>query len=242
MEIISSQKELSNREKFQFLYAECPISINELMYNMGLFITRQNMMRIFFMNEIYQKILGVHGSIIEGGIRWGQNMALYTTFRGIYEPYNYNRKIIGFDTFNSFVDIDEKDGEHSLDEMELTPDYDKYLDKLLTCHEEFSPISQIQKYEIVKGDACETLPKYLLEHPETVIALIMLDYDVYKPTKVTLEAIKPHLTKGSIIILDEVNHVDWKGETLSLQESFGTTNIKLQHSKYSPNASYFIVE
>jgi hypothetical protein len=50
------------------------------------------------------------------------------------------------------------------------------------------------------------------------------------------------MPKGGIIVLDEINHVDWPGETIAFDETFGIKNIKLQHSKYSPNASYFVVE
>jgi hypothetical protein len=47
---------------------------------------------------------------MEFGVRWGQNMALFTSFRNIYEPYNVSRKIIGFDTFAGFPSISEQDG------------------------------------------------------------------------------------------------------------------------------------
>jgi hypothetical protein len=241
-EIISSQKELIEREKFQQLYKDCPISVDELMYNMGLFISRQYMMRMLFIHELYQKILNVHGVIMEFGVRWGGNMALYESFHGIYEPYNYNRKIVGFDTFESFPSIHEKDGNHTLDEMKLTEDYEKYLGKVLHYHETESPIPQIQKFWLVKGDACQTVPKYFTDHPETIVSLAYLDFDIYEPTKAALFALKGHLTKGSIIALDEAGHPDWPGESLALFETIGIENIKLQHSKYSPNGSYFVVE
>jgi hypothetical protein len=241
-EIISSSKELSAREQFQELYKDCPIPVDELMYNMGLFVSRQHMMRFLFIHEIYQKILPVHGVIMEFGVRWGGNMALYESFRGTYEPFNYNRKIIGFDTFESFPSIHEKDGNHALDEMKLTDNYDEYLEELLQCHENLSPLSQIKKFELIKGDACITLPEYLHRHPETVIALAFCDLDVYEGTEAALIAVKDRMPKGGIIVLDEVGHADWPGETIALDEIFGIKNIKLQHSQYSPNASYIVIE
>jgi hypothetical protein len=224
------------------LYEDCPIPNDEKMYNQFLFISRQHLMRFMFLNEIYQKIVNVHGCIVEAGTRWGQNLAIYTNLRGIYEPYNYNRKIIAFDTFNSFVEFDEKDGKHELNEMALTPNYDEYLDKVLKYHESENPIYQIQKYELIKGDACFTIPEYMKRHPETIIALIMLDFDIYKPTKKALEELLPYLTKGSIIIFDELNCESWAGETIAAQEVLGLDNYHLKHSVYSPNASYIIID
>jgi hypothetical protein len=240
--IISSQKELSDKEKFQQLFKDCPIPTDELLYNMGLFVSRQHMMRFMFILELYQKILPVHGNIMELGVRWGGNMALYESFRGAFEPFNYNRKIVGFDTFESFPSIHKNDGDHALDEMKLTDNYDEYLEELLQCHEKLSPLSQIKKFELVKGDICTTLPEYLSKHPETVIALAFCDLDIYAGTKAALTAIKDRMTKGGIIVLDEINHVDWPGETIALDETFGIKNTKLQHSQFSPTASYFVVE
>ena len=63
------------------------------------------------MHELYQKIISVHGIVVEFGVRWGQNLALFSSFRGMYEPYNYNRKIVGFDTFSGFPSVTSKDGD-----------------------------------------------------------------------------------------------------------------------------------
>ena len=83
---------------------------NEISQNLGLYLKRHALSRILFMDDLYKKIINVNGSIIEFGVRWGQNMALFENFRGIYEPYNYTRKIIGFDTFSGFPEVVSKDG------------------------------------------------------------------------------------------------------------------------------------
>ena len=48
------------------------------------------------MVEIYRKILDVHGVIMEFGVRWGRNLALFESLRGIHEPFNHNRKIVQY--------------------------------------------------------------------------------------------------------------------------------------------------
>ncbi len=35
-------------------------------------------------------------------MRYRASLAILSNFRGIYEPYNFSRKIIGFDTFEGF--------------------------------------------------------------------------------------------------------------------------------------------
>ena len=66
--------------------------------------------------------------------------------------------------------------------------------------------------------------------------------DSSKRFKKCLEAIKPHLVKGSVLGFDEVNHPDAPGETLALNEIFGLNNIKLKRFPYASRVSYFVVE
>ena len=111
----STTQEINSRKAFMEIFtSRGGISDSEFMNNLGLFINRQSLSRILFMHELYKKIIDVHGVIIEFGVRWGQNLALFENFRGIYEPFNYNRKIIGFDTFEGFASLDIKDGKNEI--------------------------------------------------------------------------------------------------------------------------------
>jgi len=235
----SNEAEAKRRAEFLDLFKQTPIPDNELLNNLGLYISRQNLARILFMHELYTKILNVHGVVMEFGVRWGQNLALFESFRGIYEPYNYNRKIIGFDTFTGFVDVDAKDGQTvSKGDYSVSNDYETYLDRVLKYHESESPIAHKKKYDIVKGDATQTIDIYLEQHPETIVALVYFDFDLYAPTKKGLEAIRDRLTKGSIVAFDELNCPEFPGETLALKEVFGLDRFAIKRSALNPLCSY----
>ena len=47
---------------------------------------------------------------MEFGVRWGQTLSILSALRGIFEPFNRHRKIIGFDTFAGFKGMSDKDG------------------------------------------------------------------------------------------------------------------------------------
>ncbi len=239
----TSVQEVERRDAFFQLFKNNPLPTNEQLGNLGLFINRRTLSRILFMYELYQKCLNVHGVAMEFGVRWGQNIVLFANFRGMLEPFNYNRKIIGFDTFEGFPSVTEEERKTAqVGDYGVTKDYEQFLQHILDFHEAESPISHLRKYELVKGDATLTLQKYLEEHPETVIALAYFDFDLYTPTKACLQLIKEHLTKGSVIGFDEVNYPEFPGETKALKEVFGLNRIKLQRSKFSTLQSYFIFE
>lgn len=239
---LASNSEIEKRNSFFKLYNDCPIPKNERLANSGLFVKRQDLTKQLFLNDIYTKILNTHGVIMEFGVRWGQNLVTLNNLRGIHEPFNYSRKIIGFDTFSGFSDVDEKDGGHKIIKegaFSVTENYEDYLEQVLAYHESENPLSHIKKNSIIKGNAVKTLEKYLKEHPETIIALAYFDFDIYEPTQKCLELIKPFLTKGSIIGFDELNDPQFPGETVALKEVFGLNNVKIKRSKYSGIQSYF---
>jgi hypothetical protein len=187
----------------------------------------------------------VHGVVMEFGTRWGQNLALFSTFRGIYEPFNFTRTIIGFDTFDGFPSIADEDGDHGViarGAYGMNENWEHTLEAILAYHEQESPISHVRKFELVKGDVSQTVPAYLEQHPETVVALAYFDMDIYEPTRDALRAIRPHLTRGSVIGFDEASFAPMPGETIALREELGLSNVRLQRVPYCPAPSYVIWE
>jgi len=237
-----SSKEKELRNKFLDLYRKCPIPEEQLLSNLGLFLNSKNLSRILFIDFIYKHIIDVQGIVMEFGVRWGQNLSLFSALRGIYEPYNRHRKIVGFDTFKGFPSIHKKDGASKMmkkGQLALTDNYEVYLEQILENQEKDNPLDHIKKFELRKGDGRKQIHDYLQNNPETIIALAYFDFDLYEPTKECLEAIKPRLVKGSIIGFDELNDPDSPGETLALMEVFGLENVELKRFPFASRVSYF---
>lgn len=241
----STSVELSRRAEFLKLFMQCPIPEEEFLNTLGLFVSRQSWSRYLYLHELYQRILPVHGVIMEFGVRWGQNLALFANLRGIYEPFNHNRKIIGFDTFAGFPSVHQKDGTARVavaGAYGVTPRYETYLEQVLLYHESESPIAHLQKFELVKGDACEEILRYLDRNPETIVALAYFDFDLYEPTKACLTAIRDRLTKGSVVAFDELNYHTWPGETLALKEVLGLNHYAIRRTPLNPEPGYLVIE
>jgi hypothetical protein len=243
--ILSSSEERDIQRQFVEYFKSSPLPDDEILPNLGLFLTSKTLSRILFFHEIYKKILYTHGIIVEFGVRWGQTLSIMSALRGILEPFNRHRKIVGFDTFLGIKGISKKDGElHQCREnsFSVTPDYENYLNNILSMQEKLNPMSHLKRYELVKGDAVETISQYLKKHPETIISLAVFDFDIYAPTKVALEAIKPHMCKGSILVFDELCDDIFPGETIALMETLGLNNVKIQRLPMVARLSYIEVE
>ncbi len=241
----SSEQELNLGKILNELLDSNPIPYDERLGNLSLFLNRQLLSRVLFLDKMYRQILDVQGVVMEFGVRWGSNLALLSMLRGIYEPFNVYRKIIGFDTFTGFPTIDEKDGNDEMIKIGghgLTTNYEDYLENILKYHESNSPVSHIKKFELIKGDASITVKDYLKNNPETIISFAYFDFDLYLPTKDCLIAIRDSLTKGAIIAFDELNYPKFPGETIAFKEILGLNKYKVFRDPISSTVSYIIYE
>jgi Macrocin-O-methyltransferase (TylF) len=239
-----SESEQELRRSFLEVFRRAPIPDDELLAQLGLFLNRQTLSRILFLNEVYRRVVGVPGVVFELGVRWGQNLAVWSSLRGIYEPYNHARRIVGFDTFGGFPAVHEQDGDAeaaSVGAYGVADDYAEYLTEVLRYHEHESPLSHLERFELVQGDAAETVPSYLAEHPETMIALAYFDFDLYEPTRAALEALQPHLTQGTVLAFDQLGSRTFPGETRAVQEVLGLDSLELIRSPYAAQACYAVV-
>ena len=246
-ESYQSDKEQETRIALFEHFKECPIPGESLLPNIGLFINSKNLARILMIDFLYKQIINTHGVIMEFGTRWGQNIALFSTLRGIYEPFNRHRKVIGFDTFSGFPLISKEDNADAhfayVGGLTTTPKYDEYLEKIMYLQEQDAPLSHIKKYEIVKGDASKTLPEYLNNFPETLISLAYFDFDMFQPTIDCLNTIWPKCMIGTVIAFDELCDDKSPGETIAFLKFFSDKGkIRLQRSPFVSRISYFIVE
>ena len=196
---------------------------------------------ILALNEIYQKILDIPGAICEFGVHWGATSSTLINLRNLYEPYNYTRVLYSFDTFEGFVNLDNNDGElNKIGDYKSLPNYEKTLEEILKIHEGFGPNSHLQKFELIKGDASITIDTWLEENPQATIALAIFDMDLYAPTKKVLEKIIPRLTKGSVLLFDELNCKNFPGETQAVDEVLGINNLKLRKLPWQAKLAYAI--
>ena len=206
-------------------------------------LRRQTISRILWYNSIYQQIVEVPGVICEFGVQWGATMALLANLRGIYEPFNHSRRIVGFDTFSGFASVDPKDGPSNTDgDYSTGADHLNHLQRLLSDHEQLSPISHLKKHELIVGNACATFPNWLDDNPAAIIALAILDFDIYKPTKEVLLRLPERLTKGSVIVFDELNCPHFPGETIALMETLGISGLRLKRNPHQPYCAFAVWE
>jgi hypothetical protein len=226
-----SAQEKEVRERLTKLLTETPIPPVYLIDNLPVYLRRHQLADLLTMDALYRMLPEIPGVIMEFGVLHGRHLATLAALRGIHEPYNSFRRIIGFDTFKGFPDvaeIDQVSPSATVGRFAVPADEVDHLREVLAAHEAGDPIPHVQRTFVVQGDVRETVPQYLKENPETVIGMAFFDLDLYAPTREVLQAIRPHLVKGSIVAFDELGHPRWPGVTAAIRETLGLENMTLR--------------
>jgi hypothetical protein len=219
--------------------------LDDLLVNLPLYMRSSALAKLLWVNELYELIKPSPGVIMEFGVWWGANLTLFESLRAVHEPYNYNRRVIGFDTFGGYPESRPEDGSDPLvheGAYAVGSDYPEHLEQLIECHERENPMGHIHKHELVVGDAAKTIAEYLRAHPETIVALAYFDMQLYEPTKACLEAIRPHLVRGSVLAMDELNAREFPGETVAFREVLGLDRYMMRRSRFLPDRTYAVID
>lgn len=234
-----TQQQLQNDRDFKELALKQIADSGENWAIHSLAVMKRNALsRVLYLNELYQEIVKVPGVICEFGVQWGASMATLLNLRNLYEPYNVERWIYGFDTFSGFAKVHEKDGAGaSVGDYASTEHYEDTLTSILNYHESISAFQHQRKFELFKGDASETVDTWLEQNPGATVALAIFDMDVYEPTKNVLEKLKPRLTGQSVLVFDEFTHRQFPGEVQAVREVFDMKDVVFTRSPHQSHVA-----
>jgi len=210
--------------------------------NFPKYVRRQHLTRFLALYELFKLALPVKGSVVECGVNRGFGLMTWAKLSAVLEPNNLTRRIYGFDSFEGFPDVHQKDaagrGRQSAVKGGLAADSYDELQQLIELYDKDRFLGHIDKIALVKGDAVSTIPRFIAEHPHLVVSLLFLDFDLYEPTRAALEAFLPRMPKGAVIAFDELDNPIWPGETLALLETVGIGKLELRRVEFDPYIAF----
>jgi len=216
-------------------------SFSEKAYAFPRFVPRQALSYFLARNEIYCKIVGVHGSVLDFGVHRGGSFFTWLQLGALYEPYNHIRKIVGFDSFGGFSELVEHDFGAEGDDLAIKKlggiayDGARELREGIGLADMNRPLGHVAKGVLLEGELPGSCSRYLDSHQETVVALANFGLGLYEPTVELLRLVRPRLVKGSVLVFEELNQATWPGETRALREVFAPGEIALERVAYCPH-------
>jgi len=209
------------------------------------YVTRQRLTRFLSFYELFKMILPVEGSIVECGVFHGAGLMAWAKLSAILEPTNWKRKVIGFDTFSGFPQVEDTDVGSRPDLVrpgQISSDSYSELVRLIAAFDLDRFLNHIPKVELVRGDACETIPQFLSANRHLLVSLLYLDFDLHRPTLVAIQYLAQRMPKGAVFVFDNVDHPYWPGETEAVDEVLGVDLLAIRKFPWDPSLCYAVKE
>lgn len=225
------------------IFQRCPESVETKLENFTKYVRRQHLKRFLAMYELFKLALPVKGSVVECGVFRGFGVMAWAKLSAMLEPENLTRRIYGFDTFAGFPNHSPEDANPiaSPEIGSLFADSYEELLELIAEYDRDRFLGHIDKVHLIKGDAIETAPQFLKEHPHLVVSLLFLDLDLYEPTKAAISHFLPRMPRGAVLAFDELDNPMWPGETLGLIDALGIKDLRLQRFEWDPYIAYAVL-
>jgi hypothetical protein len=234
IEHTAAPEQLDARKELLEMFEQHPMSPQDELFNIGLFVRSGVLAKFLVMNDLYKRFLNVPGLLMEFGVWFGQNLVLLENLRAIWEPFNKFRRIVGFDTFSGYPDrLGYNTGE----------EYESYLARLLKVHQRCNIYGhQKINHELIKGNVCVTVPQYFKDNPGAIVAFAYFDIGPFDPTYAALKALKPHLAPGAVLLMDQFTWPEEPGEAEAFKAVFGQTGYRIEKCAIYPSKAIVTVE
>lgn len=197
------------------------------------FVDRSTLSRFLVKYEVFKSNLNVEEVIIECGVFGGGGLYTFEQLSAISEPLNHKRKIVGFDSFSGFPSVSEHDLSTESPHAYEGNYHGTSLEELTrgaALYDTNRALGHIPRIELVQGDFVVTGPQYLEANPQTIVALLYLDFDLYEPTKTALECFASRMPRGAVIVFDQAGSSAFPGESQALMDTLDMSKVRLQRS------------
>jgi hypothetical protein len=208
-----------------------------------IYARRVHLKRFLAHYELFQKVVDLPGDIVELGVYHGISLMSWANFLEIRCMGDRQRRVWGFDSFEGLGDLAPEDGTGDAGVGKIAGGYTGNEAAVRTAIDIFDAdrfIPYKARVKLVRGDICETVPRWVKDNPGVRISLLHFDCDLYRPTLTALKALWPLVVSGGVVAFDEYGIPPWEGESKAVDEFFET--VQLRRFTWSSNPGAYVVK
>ena len=222
------------------------VSHTEICNNFPIYARRIFLKRFLAHYEFFQKVVDLPGDIVELGVYRGTSLMSWANFLEIRNMGDRQKQVFGFDNFEGFTSMHEKDGKVDASVGKTLSGFNGgafavMLEDAISIYDQDRFIPYKPRVKLIKGDIETTVPKFVEDNPGLRICLLHFDCDMYQPTKTGLEHLWPLVVPGGVVLFDEYAIRPWEGESAAVDEFFkGRT--KIHRLDWAPNPGGYVIK
>jgi hypothetical protein len=228
-------------------FKQFDVGPSDIWKNFPLYTRRTHLKRFLAHYELFRMVINLPGDIVELGVFRGTSLLSWANFLEIRVMGDRHKKVVGFDNFRGFGELDAKDGASDSQVQKVAGGFDSggfetALEDAIAIFDADRFIPYKPRIHLVKGDIEQTVPAYVTEHPGMRISLLHFDADLYRPTKIALEHLWPLVVPGGVVAFDEYGIPPWEGESRAVDEFFAGQSIELRRFEWCSNPGAYVIK
>lgn len=206
-----------------------------------------NIGNVIYWIKFFEMTKNIPGDIVECGIGRGRSLLILCALNYFFDKNEGGqRQIFGYDSFQGFPQPSIQDNSFrnpKKGDWKSSPSGKyEYTEEFIrtVLNESHIPLDKIN-LKLTKG----FFDKSLLKHPDRPISILHVDGDLYESHKSVLEILYDKISKGGIIIFDDILHEQNKtedpfpGSKIAVKEFF---KEKYDSLKVSVGGTYYFVK
>jgi hypothetical protein len=217
-----SEKDKYYWKELDKLIKDNKISIKTVLTNYMAFIQRRDLPQLLAYYELFKLVKDMPGSIAEVGVFIGNGLFTWTKMMETFFPGNRGKKVFGFDNFSGYSQDITVHDERAIEYIKsLVGDFDISYDlvsKLEKLHNLDSLIPGVERVKIYNDELSSAINKFKNENIGVRLKLLVVDVNLYKPTKLALEGLYDLVVPGGVIALRGYGVKPWEGESMAVDE------------------------
>jgi len=237
----ATEVQLNSRDHIRNLAKSNLAFEDEFFRGLPLYMHSGILARSLAIQELYLEVRNIPGYFLDFGTWQGSNLILLENFRAIYDSFDHQRQIVGFDTFSGYEGFganESADPTIQNSTYSLKTHYEEYLRDILGNHE-LANGKVRSLHQVIKGDASLKFPEFLDANPGAPIALAIFDMNAFQPTLDCLQVMSSKILSGSVIAFWQFARPEITGERKAFEElkkSFPA--FRLHKAKTYPSLIY----
>ena len=205
------------------------ISIEFVLKNYMAFIQRRDLGQLLAYYELFKLVKDLPGSIAEVGVFAGNGLFTWSKLLDTFIPTNRGKKIFGFDNYKGYsqalTDKDVKSVEYIENLIGNFLFDPKIVEKLIEHNNLDQVIAGVERIKLYNADLDIGFDSFKKENIGVRFCLVLIDINLYNPTKWALKNFYDLVVPGGIIALRGYGVKPWESESLAVDEFLKANKI-----------------
>jgi hypothetical protein len=245
-DLLYHQRDDNYFKEIHKIILENNISLQSVLQNYMVFIRRREFAQSIAYYHLFEIVKNKPGSIAEFGVFLGNGLFTWSKLIETFCPGVRGRKVFGFDSFEGYRGSNKTEKNYIKHIQDLHghtfQSSEEIVKQLIRINETDNIIMGAKRIELFSGDVKLTIGQMKSENPGVRFCLVMIDLNLFEPTKLVLEEIYELVIRGGVVAFRGYGVKPWEGESAAVDLFVKKNSLELKNFTFSPYPGAYLIK